>query len=386
MNVISYLEWRGDISISRLPLCEADYAVIGCCSYFPFDGVVPEDFDSAPISLWNAVNRVKELESLEGDGRSFHYKLDTDMTSQLLVSPRFTSLGLIGYRNKIDEEKEEQFSAVTMQLPNNQTVVVFRGTDRTLTGWKEDFNMMYMENVPSQKDALLYLEESAAHSHGDIYVCGHSKGGNLAVYASAYCSDAVKARIKDIVNLDGPGFTKERIESSEFISIKDRMHTFVPQQSIVGMLFEHREKHSVVHSSYLAFWQHSLYSWEIRRGDFIRETDVKALSRNFDATMKNWLLSMDKEKSEKLIEGFWSVVESSGVDSTEDLLSLRSTTNMMRKMGKIDSETRDVMRETIRLFIKAIKKMQSDNREQRRETRRENRRKKNPIDINDSKV
>jgi len=386
MNIISYLEWRGDISIGRLPLCEADYAVIGCCSYFPFDGIVPERFDAAPVSMWNAITRVRELESLEGDGRCFHYREDDEMTLKLLGSPRFTSLGLIGFRNKIDEEKEEQFSALTLVLPNKQTLIVFRGTDRSLTGWKEDFNMLYLENIPSQDDALKYLEEAAAHTSGDIFVCGHSKGGNLAMYSSAYCSEEVKSRIKDIVNLDGPGFSKERIESEEFLSIKDRLHTFVPQQSIVGMLLEHREKHSVVHSSKIAFAQHSLYSWEIRRGDFIRETDVKALSRNVDATLKNWLISMDKDKREKMLEGFWSVVESSGAENTEDLFTFKSTANMMKKMGTIDDETRDIMRETTKLFLKAIKKMQMDNREQRKEIRRENRRKKNLIDIQGGKV
>ena len=116
MDVMSYLEWRGDISIAGLPLCEADYAVFGCCSYFPYDGVVPESFDAAPVSLWNAVNRIKELAGLDGDGRSFHYKEDVEMTDVLLTSPRFTSIGLIGFRNIIDVEKQEQFSAISMLL------------------------------------------------------------------------------------------------------------------------------------------------------------------------------------------------------------------------------------------------------------------------------
>ena len=386
MDILSYLEWRGDISIARLPLCEADYAVFACCSYLPYDGIVPESFNAAPISMWNAVTKVRELESLEGDGRCFHYKEDDEMTVELLSCPRYISLGVIGFVNRIDEEKQEQFSAVTFLLPGKSRLVVFRGTDRTLTGWREDFNMLYLENVPSQEDAVKYLEEAAKDSEGDIYVCGHSKGGNLAMYASAYCSDKVKSRIKEIVNLDGPGFSKERIESSEFISIKDRLRSFVPQQSIVGMLLEHLEKHSVVHSRGAALWQHSLYTWDIRRGDFIRETDVKALSRNVDATLKNWLLSMEVEKREKMLKGIWEVVEASGVDNVEDLFTFKSTLRMMRRMGKIDEETKEIISETTRLFVKAIKKMQTDNRIHRKSARRENRRKKNLIDNPESKV
>ena len=374
MNIISYLEWRGDISLARLPLCEADYAVIGCISYFPFDGIVPESFAAQPINMWNAISRVRELEDLEGDGRSFHYREDDEMTQKLLVSPRFTSLQLIGFRNIIDEEKQEQFSAMTLLLPNKQSLIVFRGTDRTLTGWKEDFNMLYLENVPSQEEALRYLEESANYSStfepGDIFVCGHSKGGNLAMFSAAYSKDEVKRRIKAVVSLDGPGFSKERTESQEFQSIKDRIFSFVPQQSIVGMLLEHPEKHSVVHSSKVAFWQHSLYSWEIRRGDFIRETDVKNLSRNVDATLKNWFVSMERDKREKMVEGFWKVVEASGADNTEDLFTFRSTFNMMKSMGKIDDETKQIMSEATKLFMKAIRKMQTDNRVVRRENRR----------------
>ena len=386
MDILSYLEWRGDISIARLPLCEADYAIIGCCSYFPYDGIVPESFDAQPVSVWNAITKVRELASLEGDGRSFHYKEDDEMTLKLLSSPRFTGLSLIGFRNKIDEDAQEQFSAVTILLPNKARMVVFRGTDRTLTGWREDFNMLYLKNVPSQEDALKYLEESAAGNVGDIYVCGHSKGGNLAMYASAYCSAEVKARIKEIVTLDGPGFSKERIESEEFLSITDRLKSFVPQQSIVGMLFEHPEKHSVIHSRRVAFWQHSLYAWEVRRGDFIRETDVKALSRKVDATLKNWLLTMDIEKREKMLKGFWSVIEASGADNVEDLFTFRSTVRMMRRMGKIDEETKEIIGETTRLFVKAFKKMQSDNRERKKTAKLENKRKKNLIDNNESKV
>ena len=370
MDVMSYLEWRGDISIAGLPLCEADYAVIGCCSYFPFDGVVPENFDATPVSLWNAVNKIRELASLDGDGRSFHYKEDPEMTEILLTSPRFTSLGLTGFRNIIDVEKQEQFSAVTMLLPEKQLLIAFRGTDKTLTGWKEDFNMMYLEHVPSQEDAVKYLEEAAESLEGDIILCGHSKGGNLAIYAAAYCSEKVRARIKDIVSLDGPGFEAGRIESPEFEAIKDRIHSYIPQQSVVGMLLEPTRKSSVIHSSGAAFWQHSLYTWQIRRGDFIRETDVKNLSRNVDATLTNWFISLTKEKREKIVEGFWKVVEAAGVDNVEDLFTFKSTVNMLKSMGKIDDETKDVMSEAVRLFRKAYKKMHADNRVERKERKR----------------
>ena len=372
MDVMSYLEWRGDISIAGLPLCEADYAVFGCCSYFPFDGVVPEGFGDTPVSLWNAVNNIRELASLDGDGRSFHYKEDPEMTEVLLTSPRFTSLGLVGFRNIIDVEKQEQFSAITMLLPNRQKLLVFRGTDKTLTGWKEDFNMMYLEHVPSQEDAVKYLEEAAAalDDGGDIILCGHSKGGNLAIYSAAYCSEKTRARIKQIVSLDGPGFENDRIVSEEFKAVKDRIYSFIPQQSVVGMLLEPLQKSSVIHSRGAAFWQHSLYTWEIRRGDFIRETDVKNLSRNVDATLTNWFHSLDREKREKVVEGFWKVVEGSGADNVEDLFTFKSTVNMLKSMGKIDDETKDVLSEAVKLFRHAYKKMHSDNREIRKEKRR----------------
>jgi len=370
MNLISYLEWRGDISIARLPLCEADYAVIGCCSYLPFDGIVPSDFEDGSISLWNAVSTVREMVGLENSERSYHYREDEEMTQMLLTCPRFTSLGLTGFRNIIDEEKEEQFCALTMLLPGKQCIVVFRGTDKTVTGWKEDFNMLYLESVPSQDDALAYLTEVASHTSGDIYVCGHSKGGNLAMYASAYCSDEVKCRIKQIVNLDGPGFEKEKAAGPDMASVKDRLYSFIPQQSIVGMMLDLPEKYSVVHSNGNTFWQHSLYTWDIRRGDFIRETDVKALSKNMDTTVENWLMAMPKSKREKMVDGFWKIVIGSGVDNVDDLFTLKSTVGMLRTMGKIDDETKDILSEALGLFMKSFKNTQRENRELKRESRR----------------
>ena len=149
------------------------------------------------------MTRIRELAGLDGDGRSFHYKEDDEMTEILLTCPRFTSIGLVGFRNIIDVEKQEQFAAVTMLLPNRQKMIVFRGTDKTLTGWKEDFNMMYLEHVPSQEDAVKYIEEAAAalDDGGDIYICGHSKGGNKSKYITL-----LTGTVDHCVSFDGQGF------------------------------------------------------------------------------------------------------------------------------------------------------------------------------------
>ena len=128
---------------------------------------------------------------------------------------------------------------------------------------------------------------------GGIKICGHSKGGNLAIYSGAYVDHSIQDRITEIWNLDGPGFLKDISPENEFQSIIGRLHSFVPQLSVVGMLFEQAGDHNVVKSDGKGFWQHSLYTWKLRRSSLLIEPDVDKFSRKFSMIMKKWLLSLE---------------------------------------------------------------------------------------------
>ena len=248
--MIDYIEWRGDIGFDVSPLCEIDALILCQISYLNFQTLVDSEFTKKGLPL----SRLSELffSSPDFETRKDVGALINAKTVNLLrvagESKRFSALKVCGYVDKIDLNSEEQFSAITFVSPFGWNFVAFRGTDDTIVGWKEDFNLGYMDTVPAQEDALRYFEKATASLKGSFYVGGHSKGGNLALYAASYAQQSSKKHLLAVFNNDGPGFKESFFESEAFKSIKNIQHTYVPELSIVGMLFAHADGYITVKS------------------------------------------------------------------------------------------------------------------------------------------
>lgn len=359
-QLTEYLEWRGDISFANLGPQEADYCVMACISYLPYDGLVPESPEDEPENVKRVFQKVLKLCGPKGDGREYHTVHDEELVTRLLDCPRYSRLGFTAFEHIFDEEQEMQFAAITLLMPGNEAAVIFRGTDKTLVGWKEDFNMGFNEIVPSQKRAVEYLNHVSEVLKRNLYVCGHSKGGNLALYASAFCSEETRKRIKEAVNLDGPGFSSDKLCRPEFVGMLDRMCTYMPQSSFVGILLEHAEKSIVIHSNGSLFGQHSPYTWEVRRAEFIREEGLTTFSKNVDATLKEWVIAMDASKREKLVEGYWKVFVGLGLKKLEEIFRLKNAISVVRAISGIDEETKDLLNESIRIIKKSYKRIKKE--------------------------
>lgn len=354
-NFVDYLHWRGDIRFTELGLNNADVAVISCMAHFPFWDIVPEDFDCGRIPLMWALNRVQELCGKDGDGRSHHRPEDPEILEALLDSPRFMELTMSGYTVRYDKEESEQFCAFTLELPNDDIMVVYRGTDYSLAGWKENFSMSFLEKVPAQAHAAEYLEVAAKKRKGNIYVVGHSKGGNLAMYAAIFCSKRVKKRIVTVRNLDGPGFLDHIIRSPEYQEIKDRIETFVPQSSIIGRLLGHDENCTVIHSGSRSILQHFPYNWEIRRDDFVECRGTTDSSRIIDDALKKWLEELDNSERTLFVEGLFSILKATGEENIADMLSPRNVITVISAYRKLDDETKNVIKTAYKLLRDSYK-------------------------------
>lgn len=353
-DVFDYLEWRGDIEVDKVPLCEADYVAICCMSYFPFDGIIPKGRYARTISLEYALREVYEqCESGKKDKKWF-LKEDKPFAEKLMESPRFLKLDVTGFVNIIDYKKEEQFAAFTIVLPDKSPVVVFRGTDANIVAWKEDFNMAYTMTVPAQVDAVKYLNIAAEQFDGPIKIVGHSKGGNLAIYAAANCDAKAKKRISGVWNMDGPGFIQDQLDQDEFVSVMSRVHTFVPQLSVVGMMFDHDDNYQVVESNGKLFWQHCPYTWQIRRGCLETKPELKKLSRRFNRVVKQWLDNLDMDKREKIVESLFEIMEIAEINQVEDFLQLKKKYNLFLAFGKLDSDKRKILMESVKVFSEAM--------------------------------
>ena len=184
----------------------------------------------------------------------------------LANSVRFGNLYISDFINKKDVEQEKQFSAITVHLPNDYIYVAFRGTDNTIVGWREDLNMCFSDTVPSQIDAVNYLNSIAKKYDNEnlkIFVGGHSKGGNLAIYAAAFCDLKFQEKIVTVYNNDGPGFSENIVDTEEYRRILPKIQTFMPQTSIIGRLLNHKEKIIILESTQTGIMQHDLYSWQV---------------------------------------------------------------------------------------------------------------------------
>ena len=278
-NLLNYLDWRGDISFEEVSFNKIDALVLAQISYILIYDLVSPDFDKSKT--------LKQLaEDFKAD-KDFEKRLQTGYvinkkTPEVLLkaaaTKRFANVKITGLQEIFSKEEVEQFAAMTY-LIDDKVIVSFRGTDDTLIGWKEDFNIVWQDQIPAQRDALIYLENVSKAFKGKISILGHSKGGNLAVYTAVKSSDKIKNRLETIYNFEGPGFSKEFFQTKEFKKIENKLINIYPELSLVGMIFHHPEKYQIVESDGFAVMEHDALTWQIMGSDFISKPDFKAESR-----------------------------------------------------------------------------------------------------------
>ena len=361
-TIHDYLQWRGDLSFEQSAFNNVDNLILSRLSYYPFDDIVPKSFDENPVSIWRAAEIIlSRVVDDKVDGRILG-EHDQELLHDLLDSPRFSELKMIGYINTLDPIKEKQFSATTFLLDKKTVFISFRGTDSTIVGWKEDFNMSFQDTVDSQIDALHYLE-SVIKSFGrkKYLVGGHSKGGNLAVYASSFCKKKYQDRIVTVYNNDGPGFMKKAIEQEGFQRLIPRIKTFVPQSSVVGQLLEHEEDFSVIYSDELLILrQHHIFSWQVQRDDFVRRDKLSKSSLFVDETMKKWVSEISPDQREKVIDGVFQVVQSVNAKDVQELLSGKNLLKMTKNFRELDDDTKELVKTAVSLLRQSLTSSFSD--------------------------
>lgn len=318
-GILDYVAWRGDLSFSQDAFNAVDAVVFCALSYVRYTGRAASAPD-VPIPLPEAA---AEFLAQEDAAEHVRTKTDLDLLRLAAASRRFGGSLLCSYRNLFIPEQETQFAAMTFLLDDGTQALVFRGTDGTLVGWKEDFNMAFQQSVPAQRLALEYVREAALARSEPMRLVGHSKGGNLAVFAAARSSPMIQGRILDVYNNDGPGFTEYMMGDPGYLAVVDKIHTFVPQSSVIGMLLEHEEPYTVVHSKSVSVWQHDLYSWELMGNRLITLDSVTKDSVFVDATIKNWLASMTNQERNQFVDAVYSLVSAGGADRPGEILQPR---------------------------------------------------------------
>lgn len=350
-NLFDYLAWRGDIPLSQVPLNSVDSLILSALSYVHFHDLVPASLKQS-TSLARAAQSFLELPEKETEDR-IRCQNDRVLLQALSRAPRFADLALTFHQDRLEPEQEMQFAALTILLPQNEAFLAFRGTDSTLVGWKEDFNMSFLDVVPAQEAALQYVSHFAASYPGPLILGGHSKGGNLAVFASVMSSPSVRDRIQAVYNNDGPGFAPKVHSAPGYPELITRIHSFVPQSSVVGMLLEHQEPYTVVKSRHIGIFQHDPYSWEVMGGDFIRLDEVSNGSLKTDRAITGWLNELSIQDRELFLDALYDALSSSDARSLDDLAQPKRIYEVLRNLVRLDDTTRSSIVQTLRLLAKS---------------------------------
>jgi hypothetical protein len=354
-NLLDYLDWRGDLAFDADHMNELDCLMFSWLSYVDFEGIVPHEFARA-VTLKKASAAFLEKNNLE---KILSESLSFTRTAGLALKKaaetvRFAKVKLFGYRNEIDYDHDSQFAAVTAQIDPRTAVIIFRGTDDSIVGWKEDFNMCFMPEVPAQKKAFEYLKEAASKVRGNLYICGHSKGGNLAVFSAANVKPGIQNRIIRIYNFDGPGFGDKTILGPNAENIFKKTESYTPTESIVGMLLNHVSDYHVVRSTQKSVMQHDVLSWMLVGTHFVTVDEVESKSLAFDETMKNWLKQMTDEEREKFIDSLFKILSANEAKTTMDISAdfFKSVAGMLKEYTNLSKEARNMLKKFTGVFIK----------------------------------
>ena len=347
-NILDYLTWRGDVPFSVSPPNEVDNYIHCKIGTLDFSGIVPENELYVPlpqaVEAYFAAGGAEKLGALSSP-------YIAPMIKRLPETVRFREVMLTGYRHVLDEEKTEQFSALTLRLPGGLHYVTYRGTDDTIVGWKEDCLLTVMDEIPAQRDALEYLNWAASVYPGKLAVGGHSKGGNLAMYAAAMAPESVQNRIGNIYNNDGPGFQEKILQTEGYQRIKPRIKTILSQNAMVGTLLWQDCDYTVVKSTAALLGAHDGFTWETTPTGFVRCESLSPSARAFDKAMEQVLGGMTMEERREFVEEFFGALTATGAVTLSDLSArmLRETLRVARavhqepSLHKMVNETLEAM-------------------------------------------
>ena len=355
-NIIDYIKEYGNNTFLEKVFNSVDSLVLSELSYLKFDDCVSGvDEIQKKITL----RQINELSDTQYDAL-FEGLLDVKSNMQLLKeaagSKRFGNTQMVYYENLVEPEKETQFAAMIFLLEECCPFIAFRGTDETLIGWKEDFNMAFLSPVPAQERAVEYMTKitPALPQKGKFYMGGHSKGGNVAVYAAMHMKEDMQKRIRRIYSLDGPGFKEDFLEDEGYLKIAHRIKKIIPQSSIIGMLLENQEEYQVIRSSQNGILQHDPFSWIVKRGNFQYLKEVDRAAYLMDKTLNEWIQNMDDAAREKLVNIIFDIIHTSQMtDATEVIADWKKVfRQIMEATREQDEETRKILWKMLKQFMR----------------------------------
>ena len=332
------------------PFDEIDALILTQLVYIPMEGLADRGQRVTVAQLGAFLRKEESMGSVD------HFQKKRISLALIAAGvPRYQDWIIYHYESVIDSEREMQFAACCFEMPGSgQTFIAFRGTDWSLAGWKEDFNMSFM-TVPSQTEAVEYVERVVRGTGDSFMLGGHSKGGNLSVYAGLRVNLSTQERIRRVYCFDGPGVDKETLDSLEYELLRERIESYLPQSSIVGMLLYYHPVYTVVHSDSRGILQHDALSWQVEDGKFITLNEVDFTGRLTDDALHTWLKEVDKDSRRELVDTLYEVLESTQMDSMDEMMAnwKDSLRRIWGAVSKLEPELRKKIMHLLSLLFTA---------------------------------
>ncbi len=350
-GIVEYSLMNAHKDFNTLPFTKVDGLIFAQLAYLDFDTFVPDRQLFTRGITFSKICEQDDFDTLFPLERTARKNLL--LFNSLAYSKRYGTIKINYHENIFDSEKEVQFSATTFLLPDGTACVSFRGTDSTITGWRENFNMLYNDTVPAQISAVKYLNNVARKIKGNIIVVGHSKGGNLAIYASVMCSPKTKEKIVEVQSFDSPGFTEEFVNSPNYLETESKIIKFVPEDSMIGMLLNDTASYRIVKSDGEGIHQHDPFLWLVDDNDFITGEKIHTKARFVNSTFKEWVSNFTPEQRELFVDAMFDIVEATNIQKAESFLdwseNLKGNSSLILDTIKdLDPETRNFMLKVLR--------------------------------------
>lgn len=371
-DLLEYLDWRGDLTLKQAPFCEVDNLILAELAFLDFSGIVPAPAGGPAVTVREAASRffvARPAGEKINMGVLVPDKIP-ELLRKMAASRRFGSMKLSGFVDHLDIENAEQFAALTVETGDGMIYLAFRGTDDTLAAWKEDLMLAYLPEVPAQRMAVEYTVRMAQqYPRRNLRLGGHSKGGNLAIWAGVFVPEKIQRRIRQVWSNDGPGFLADIRVLPQYRQVEKRVVSIVPQSSVVGMLLNHEEKQIIVESSQSGLLQHDGFSWQVLGDRFVRADHMTRQSKLSDRALREWVERMSMEQKARFVDGLFEVLSASGAGTLSDLKEdwLRTAAAMARAMKDMEKDTRDALLYAVKVLVESNMRVLLDELQQESE-------------------
>lgn len=342
--IFDYLKWRGDLSFTAVPANEIDYAILAQIAYCPFEKL-EKGFKGKTLGKINPLLYTEE----KADSSWEWQKKLRILWKTIPDCPRFADLKLADFKAVFKPEEDTQFAVATFAV-GTTAIVAYRGTDLSIVGWRENFRLGYESPVPAQALAVDYLDK-LPEKYTAVYLCGHSKGGNLAMYAASHCKK--KARVKEIYNFDGPGLDDDTLKSKGWKQTEKKIHSFVPESSIVGMLLGYALNYKVVDADSVSILQHNNFNWQLDGPSFKEAEKLTTSSIMLNAAVHGLLNEISVEERKVFIQALFKILEASECTRSDEVLKMlvKNLPSIVKTGKGLSSEEKEILDKVQSVFI-----------------------------------